>query len=256
MAVDPYVLWHFQELFKRTGWIAGKQLEAEARLSSIEGRLDAIETNLSAIAAHLDAIQQQLSSLDDRPTTRIEKIEYRFEQLKVDTLSGSLQIGMTHGAEGLIEDLEAGGLTAQNVELTPNSTDSSSDNGSGASGGGSGSDDGGSVSSSGSSDGSLARNPYGAAMRAMQLYLGAGLYEDINAAAAEAGVELDADLRGKIAEDLARQVEKRFMAYLKENPLLESSGEAEVRSVLDRVRADVQAGLRTFMDSYGKEIAP
>jgi spore germination protein PC len=210
--VDPNMLWHFQELFKRMGWLAEKQLKAEQHFLAIESRLGAISQQLSAI-------EKQLAGLQGQPSTRIDKIEYRFEQLKVDTLSGSLHIGLAHGAEGLIEDLEAGGVTAQNVKLADDTAD----------------------------------NPYAGAMSAMQDYLGTGLPQDIHAAADATGVEIDQELRGKITEDLARQAEQRFMLYIKEYPFKEGEDDTAVEAVLNKVRNDVRSGLESFFESYGKE---
>lgn len=213
--MDPYWQWHFQELFKRTDWLADKELKTEARLL-------AIEAQLQAISSQLEDISKLLSGMEERPSTRIDKIEYRFEQLKVDTLSGALHIGMAQGVEGLIEDLEAGGKTAQNLELGDDSQE----------------------------------EQYTRAMAVMQEYIGAGLHQDIVQAAEAAGVQLDPELHDKIASDLARQAEQRFMLYIKENPFRAGEDKEAPNRILEKVRQDVRDGLKQYMEGYGKEDSP
>jgi len=51
--------------------------------------------------AHLE---KEMQELKQRPQTMIEKIEYKFDQLKVETLEGTLNIGLTPNGGTLIED--------------------------------------------------------------------------------------------------------------------------------------------------------
>ncbi|MFD2924289.1 spore germination protein GerPC [Halobacillus naozhouensis] len=57
----------------------------------------------------IDRLTQQIEHLQTQqhPKTVIEKIEYHFDQLKIETLEGTLQIGLTpNGTEGdILEDL-------------------------------------------------------------------------------------------------------------------------------------------------------
>jgi spore germination protein PC len=60
---------------------------------------------------------EQISALLEKPGTSIERIEYHFEQLKVDRLEGTLNIGITPETGGTIEDFAAGALTAQDLKV-------------------------------------------------------------------------------------------------------------------------------------------
>ncbi len=57
----------------------------------------------------IDRLTQQVEHLQTQqhPKTVIEKIEYHFDQLKIETLEGTLQIGLTpNGTDGnILEDL-------------------------------------------------------------------------------------------------------------------------------------------------------
>jgi spore germination protein PC len=52
----------------------------------------------------IQQLQIELQETKQRPTTTIEKIEYKFDQLKVETLEGTLNIGLNPNNEELIED--------------------------------------------------------------------------------------------------------------------------------------------------------
>jgi spore germination protein PC len=52
----------------------------------------------------LQLIQGELKEIKNKPTTHIEKIEYKFDQLKVETLEGTLNIGLNPMNGEQIED--------------------------------------------------------------------------------------------------------------------------------------------------------
>ncbi|WP_168412993.1 spore germination protein GerPC [Bacillus salacetis] len=58
--------------------------------------------NLESI---IQELQQEVTSLKDKPSINVENIEYRFDQLKVETLEGTLNIGLNPGELEKIEDL-------------------------------------------------------------------------------------------------------------------------------------------------------
>lgn len=228
--MDPVLLWHLQEILRRLGWMAQKQIQTDERLAGLEqsvaglsAQLKAVERELARLAPALDGLEDSVSELQNQPSTRIDKIEYRFEQLKVDTLSGSLHIGLAHGAEGLIEDLQAANADAKDLKLaSPASPDQA----------------------------------YTQAMASMQDYLRQDLPRDIEEAAAEAGIPLVPELQQRIVEDLSRQAEQRFMLYIKEHPFAEQAEAADALPVVEKVRQDVRDGLRSFFAGYGKESPP
>ncbi|WP_438447788.1 spore germination protein GerPC [Gorillibacterium sp. sgz5001074] len=230
--MEPQLLWHLQELLRRTGWLAEQQLRMERQLQDMGERLAAVEVHLHAVEVSLASVQKQLEEQEKQPTTRIDKIEYRFEQLKVDTLAGTLQIGLAQGADGLIEDLAAGSATAQDVKLS-SGDDDGDENGGGDRG-----------------------EPYASMGRALEGYLAAELDQDIDAAAEEAGMAPAEARREEVAEDLRRQIRQRAAVYMKQIPTREGSDEAAVRTMLERVRKDVREGLAQFYKQEGKGQEP
>lgn len=62
----------------------------------IEQRLQEQEDTIKQLQLELEKLrQQQLRETAPTPTLHVDKIEYRFDQLKVETLEGSLQIGLS-----------------------------------------------------------------------------------------------------------------------------------------------------------------
>lgn len=222
--MEPQLLCHLQELLRRTAWIAEQQLRTERLLQAMEGRLGQLEGRLQAVEGALLSLENRLSEMEDQPSTRIDKIEYHFEQLKVDTLAGTLQIGVAHGADGIIDDLTAGQTVSQDVKLS----------------------------------GAERGEPYVSIGGALEEYMGSGLYADIDTAASEAGWApmSDPGLRETVAEDLRKQIRRRSAIYMKEIPSKEGKDEAAVKAVLERVRKDVRTGLKQFYESEGKGQEP
>lgn len=61
----------------------------------VQHKLNEQKEQLQTLDAKVAALSEQVKKLEARPTYNIEKIEYRFDQLKVEKLDGTLNIGMT-----------------------------------------------------------------------------------------------------------------------------------------------------------------
>ena len=64
------------------------------------------------------SLQQDLATLKDRPPVQIGNIEYKFDQLKVETLEGTLNIGLNPTDIGGIDDFTVD-QQAVNVPIPP-----------------------------------------------------------------------------------------------------------------------------------------
>ncbi|WLR44224.1 spore germination protein GerPC [Bacillus carboniphilus] len=49
---------------------------------------------MSLLEKSIEELKKQVSELKDKPPTTIERLEYKFDQLKVETLEGTLNIGL------------------------------------------------------------------------------------------------------------------------------------------------------------------
>ncbi|WP_054024259.1 spore germination protein GerPC [Bacillus sp. FJAT-28004] len=84
-------------------------LEVQNRLKEQCERLDALEAKVIALC-------EQVKQLEARPTYNIEGIQYHFDQLKVEKLDGTLNIGMT--APGMGDDSIPGSIEQMAVSNT------------------------------------------------------------------------------------------------------------------------------------------
>lgn len=73
------------------------QLQQQIQLQQIE---------IQKIQSSLASVQAELKELKKKPSTTIEKIEYKFDQLKVETLEGTLNIGLNPYNDEQIEDFD------------------------------------------------------------------------------------------------------------------------------------------------------
>lgn len=75
--------------------------------SYVQGLHSFVETQERRIQ-HLEKtvheLQKEIKSLKERPPINIERIDYKFDQLKVETLEGTLNIGLNPNDLGNIED--------------------------------------------------------------------------------------------------------------------------------------------------------
>jgi spore germination protein PC len=59
---------------------------------------------IKTLEKKLAKLENELKDIRQRPQTMIEKIEYKFDQLKIETLEGTLNIGLTPNGTDTIED--------------------------------------------------------------------------------------------------------------------------------------------------------
>jgi spore germination protein PC len=69
---------------------------------------------ITTLEEALTQMQQEIIRIKEKPSMNIERIEYKFDQLKVETLEGTLNIGLTPGSAGEIEDFV---VTQNNMEV-------------------------------------------------------------------------------------------------------------------------------------------
>lgn len=64
------------------------------------------EQRIQALEGTVAQLKSELEELKDKPKVNVEKIEYRFDQLKVETLEGTLNIGLNPSELQGIDSLE------------------------------------------------------------------------------------------------------------------------------------------------------
>lgn len=66
----------------------------------------------------MNQLQKQLKEIEETPKTNIEKIEYKFDQLKIETLEGTLNIGLNPTQPESIDDFTVSSMIPEG-SITP-----------------------------------------------------------------------------------------------------------------------------------------
>ncbi|WP_270170407.1 spore germination protein GerPC [Paenibacillus sp. SYP-B4298] len=175
------------------------QQEAQQRLQ-IERLEQQAERQQQLVAELLGKVKQAA----DKPTYTIERLEYHFDQLKVQRLDGTLHIGMAMPGESdlqsSIEQLQVPGAPAAAAADDTASAGEAADAASSA--------------SSPSPADAIAPSPlYNEAYRRVNQYLNVSGPGIVSHAAADRGIILDPYHQSLIIEDMRRQLSPRIQYY-------------------------------------------
>lgn len=81
------------------------QFDWNTFLYQIQEKMSLAEKKISLLENELTVLKIKLKELEDRPNIKIDKIEYKFDQLKVETLEGTLNIGLNPADAESLEEL-------------------------------------------------------------------------------------------------------------------------------------------------------
>ena len=73
-------------------------------LQGLHSFVETQERRIQNLEKTIHELQKEIKSLKDRPPINIERIDYKFDQLKVETLEGTLNIGLNPSDLENIED--------------------------------------------------------------------------------------------------------------------------------------------------------
>ncbi|TLS37921.1 spore germination protein GerPC [Pseudalkalibacillus caeni] len=165
-------------------------------------------------------LQQELTNIKEEPRTNIERVEYKFDQLKIEQLDGTLNIGLTpNGKAEAIEEFSVNG---------------NSINGEGA------------------------NAPYPetihAVQRGVQDYLQNAVWKDMQEIEQRLNYPLDPPYRQFIIEDIKKQVDQRINYYLNEmgNRVQTDDPSDLENSVIKKVNKDIYNTIETFIKNLPK----
>ncbi|MDQ6596501.1 spore gernimation protein [Bacillus salipaludis] len=94
----------YQDLYQYLQWL----------LSNIQTQ----EKRIAALEQALQKMQNDLKQIGEKPTIHVDTIEYKFDQLKVETLEGTLSIGLNPNDLSGIEDFAIQGQSL-NTPISP-----------------------------------------------------------------------------------------------------------------------------------------
>lgn len=73
-------------------------------LQWVQITLQTQENRIAILEQTIQKLQEEMKQLKDKPSIRVDKIEYKFDQLKVESLDGTLNIGLNPSDLANIED--------------------------------------------------------------------------------------------------------------------------------------------------------
>ncbi|MCA1062002.1 spore germination protein GerPC [Rossellomorea sp. AcN35-11] len=175
--------------------------------------IEMLNTKIVALEKKVNQLSQELTTLRDSPKINVEKIEYKFDQLKVESLDGTLNIGLNpNSLKETIEDL----AVEQNVDVQ-------------------------SIKDI---------NPYKKRItEEIKAYIDSDLQSLIQDNEMQFNRSLDPSYYEMIKQDLINQMPQRIDFYLQNIPYIESKhqeGEWE-RKIITKIKKDIETALFSFM---------
>ncbi len=74
---------------------------------------------IERLQQHLERLESELAELKERKSIHVDTIQYKFDQLKIETLEGQLHIGLSPGQTDAIEDFAVHSSGTSISEVSP-----------------------------------------------------------------------------------------------------------------------------------------
>ncbi|MEK3915506.1 spore germination protein GerPC [Paenibacillus sp. FSL H7-0331] len=215
MLVGPQ--WQFQQFQQ---WVTyAKQLQAQMQVQM--GKIERLEKAV-------DVLQTELKACKEQKRIHIDKIEYKFDQLKVEKLDGTMNIGMSPGA---LENLAVNGDNDDKSAIT---------------------------SDTGNANGFQTTNsdqpfmpPLGIRediSKEMQHFMEEQVPKQIDLLQQQSGKQLDEWHRRMVQQDLSKQLDGRMDYYLRQ--MSQGVTVDQVSSIKDSVLFRTQQDIRSALQQY------
>lgn len=191
-------------------------------LSQFDSYLRSQQQQIRRMRAELNELQNQVKEFREKPTTNIERIEYKFDQLKIETLEGTLNIGLTPNGMPDSEPFEQ-----FSVGQTSNSTHLPI----------------------------LQQYPdlYPRLQKELQHFLSHDCQHLIDESAKKYNINLDGPHKNFIIQDIERQLEERIHNYLKQSAHLRNANEETIEEhILGEVKKDISNAIDIFIKHLPK----
>ncbi|MGM9987776.1 MAG: spore germination protein GerPC [Bacillaceae bacterium] len=96
-------------------------MDIYAFIQQTQLKMNQLENRVQTLESTVQSMQQELTELQSKSSIHIDRIEYKFDQLKVETLEGTLNIGLNPFNGEQIEDFALGqnGVNVNKVDSPP-----------------------------------------------------------------------------------------------------------------------------------------
>jgi spore germination protein PC len=179
-------------------------------ISQLQQKIEEQKERLASLEKKVKELQTQMRQVIQKPQT----ISYHFEQLRIDTLEGTLHIGMGHSAESkdFIEQFNVGQNTVQTPEAQK--------------------------------QGVLVNEDYREMIKSMDDFFVNEAPVYLKSLETKTNIQLDDTYRIFILDDVHRQVPGRIKHYLTKYKPADERGKNEI---LQRTKEDIYRGIETFI---------
>jgi len=162
-------------------------------------------------------LKRLIQNIQETPKQTIGSIEYKFDQLKVENLNGTLIIGLRHGESGEIEDMWIADKHQESVAFGQQSNDHAG------------------------IDSDSIRNE-------IHQYIHKDVSKIIQGQANQHQVNLDSENLRSIIEDMSRQANERIGLYMKQG-----EDRAEIKR---KIQNDLLMSVNSYLDYFGLKAKP
>jgi spore germination protein PC len=180
-------------------------------------------TKIKTLESLVQSLASDVKELKGKPSIKVEKIEYKFDQLKVETLEGTLNIGLNPSDLQAIEDFAVEGKQTVNHPFAP-------------------------------------ANQFQSTMRIEESLLqniDSEVESIIQQYNQENQVNIDDSYVAFIKDDIRKQLPNRIQYHLNHIPIdqraNDQSTEYESR-IIELIRNDIQNGIYTFLNNLPNEV--
>jgi len=215
MLLKQSVMITFLSCFKGVIIIYSNYYDLNLYLQQLGQFIEYQNSRLTELELMIQQLQKELAEVKNRPATTIEKIEYKFDQLKVETLEGTLNIGLNPTNGETIEDF-AVKQDKMNVKATSGTE----------------------------------QQVVNDINNEINRYLDQECPEFIRSMEEQNNYHLDESYRTFIIDDIRKQINDRIHYYLQQNQeqIDRSDTTEELQDIItNKVKSDIQSSIQAFM---------
>lgn len=179
-------------------------------IQQLQAMATAQQAKIDELKKEVHQLREEVNNLKQKSMTT--KIEYKFDQLKIERLEGTLNIGLTSGADekGLVDDFTVNGKTLAGEDSVDQVID----------------------------------DAFNQISSQVDQYLNSAGLEDLMQFEQQYGHPLDGPYRQFILTDIKKQIPNRILEYMKH---LNRNDEDFVSSIVEKVKVDIKTGLENFI---------
>jgi spore germination protein PC len=85
-------------------------------LQQLHAHIQWQKEKISQLDKSIEQLRQEIAALKERRQTTIDRVEYKFDQLKIEKLEGTLNIGFSPKNEQSIEDFAVNGKSMEDIQ--------------------------------------------------------------------------------------------------------------------------------------------